>query len=166
MAITAGAVAASYLLFRDSSDQARQATVDLKRPVEELRKEFAALGKEQANYKLDGVLEQQAAAQVAAQKALREIRASAQAGDKWGDTFSANPFERDRAVTDFNRRIAGGQDIYSASQQLVAAIGPNEQMTKAINASAAAYGDAIKGSVTMFTTSAYQKPAAVLQVKL
>lgn len=146
LAITAGAVATSYLLFRDSSNQARQATVDLKRPVEELRKEFAALGKEQANYKLDGVLEQQAAAQVAAQKALREIRASAQAGDKWGDTFSANPFERDRAVTDFNRRIAGGQDIYSASQQLVAAIGPNEQMTKAINASAAAYGDAIKAS--------------------
>ncbi len=146
LAITAGVVATSYLLFRDSSEQARQATVDLKRPVEELRKEFAALGKEQANYKLDGVLEQQAAAQVAAQKALREIRASAQAGDKWGDTFSANPFERDRAVTDFNRRIAGGQDIYSASQQLVAAIGPNEQMTKAINASAAAYGDAIKAS--------------------
>ncbi|MEG0860265.1 MAG: tape measure protein [Pseudomonas sp.] len=146
LAITAGAVATSYLLFRDSSDQARRATVDLKRPVEELRKEFAALGKEQANYKLDGVLEQQAAAQVAAQKALREIRASAQAGDKWGDTFSANPFQRDSAVTDFNRRIAGGQDIYSASQQLVAAIGPNEQMTKAINASAAAYGDAIKAS--------------------
>ncbi|UVL59824.1 tape measure protein [Pseudomonas sp. B21-032] len=146
LAITAGTVAASYLLFRDSSDQARRATIDLKRPVEELRKEFAALGKEQANYKLDGVLEQQAAAQVAAQKALREIRASAQAGDKWGDTFSANPFQRDRAVTDFNRRIAGGQDIYSASQQLVAAIGPNEQMTKAINASAAAYGDAIKAS--------------------
>ncbi|MDD1976925.1 tape measure protein [Pseudomonas tussilaginis] len=146
LALTAGAVAASYLVLSNNSEKARKATVDLKRPVEELRKEFAELGKEQANYKLDGVLEQQAAAQVAAQKALREIRASAQAGDKWGDTFSANPFERDRAVTDFNRRIAGGQDIYSASQQLVAAIGPNEQMTKAINASAAAYGDAIKAS--------------------
>lgn len=146
LALTAGAVAASYLLFSDNSEKARKATVDLKRPVEELRKEFAELGKEQARYKLDGVLQQQADAQVAAQKALREVRASAQAGDKWGDTYSASPLQRDRAVTDFNRRIAGGQDIDSASQQLVAAIGPNEEMTKAINASASAYGEAVKAS--------------------
>ena len=146
LALTAGAVAASYLLFRDNSDKARQATVDLKRPVEELRKEFAELGREQARYKLGGVIQQQADAQVAAQKALREIRAAAQGNDKWGDTYSANPFQRDRAVTDFNRRIAGGQDIDSASQQLVAAIGPNKEMTTAINASAAAYGEAIKAS--------------------
>ncbi|MRJ38453.1 tape measure protein [Pseudomonas haemolytica] len=146
LALTVGAVAASYLLFSDNSDKARQATVDLKRPVEELRKEFAALGREQARYKLGGVIQQQADAQVAAQKALREIRAAAQGNDKWGDTYSANPFQRDRAVTDFNRRIAGGLDIDSASQQLVAAIGPNEEMTKAINASASAYGEAIKAS--------------------
>ncbi|HEN8706797.1 TPA: tape measure protein [Pseudomonas putida] len=146
LALTAGAVAASYLLFSDNSEKARKATVDLKRPVEELRKEFAELGKEQARYKLDGVLQQQADAQVAAQKALREIRASAQANDKWGDTYGANPFQRDQAVTQFNRRIAGGQDIDSATQQLVAAIRPNEEMTKAINASAAAYGEAIKAS--------------------
>lgn len=146
LALTAGAVAASYLLFSDNSEKARKATVDLKRPVEELRKEFAELGKEQARYKLDGVLQQQADAQVAAQKALREIRASAQANDKWGDTYGANPFQRDQAVTQFNRRIAGGQDIDSATQQLVAAIRPNEDMTKAINASAAAYGEAIKAS--------------------
>lgn len=146
LALTAGAVAASYLLFSDNSEKARKATVDLKRPVEELRKEFAELGKEQARYKLDGVLQQQADAQVAAQKALREIRASAQTGDKWGDTFGANPFQRDQAVTQFNRRVAGGQDIDSATQQLVAAIRPNEEMTKAINASAAAYGEAIKAS--------------------
>lgn len=146
LALTAGAVAASYLLFSDNSEKARKATVDLKRPVEELRKEFAELGKEQARYKLDGVLQQQADAQVAAQKALREIRASAQANDKWGDTYGVNPFQRDQAVTQFNRRIAGGQDIDSATQQLVAAIRPNEEMTKAINASAAAYGEAIKAS--------------------
>ncbi len=146
LALTAGAVAASYLLFSDNSEKARKATVDLKRPVEELRKEFAELGKEQARYKLDGVLQQQADAQVAAQKALRDLRASAQANDKWGDTYGANPFQRDQAVTQFNRRIAGGQDIDSATQQLVAAIRPNEEMTKAINASAAAYGDAIKAS--------------------
>ncbi|MFT2160353.1 tape measure protein [Pseudomonas putida] len=146
LALTAGAVAASYLLFSDNSEKARKATVDLKRPVEELRKEFAELGKEQARYKLDGVLQQQADAQVAAQKALREIRASAQANDKWGDTYGANPFQRDQAVTQFNRRVAGGQDIDSATQQLVAAIRPNEEMTKAINASAAAYGEAIKAS--------------------
>ncbi len=146
LALTVGAVAASYLLFSDNSEKARKATVDLKRPVEELRKEFAELGKEQARYKLDGVLQQQADARVAAQKALREIRAAAQGNDKWGDTYSANPFQRDRAVTDFNRRIAGGQDIDSASQQLVAAIGPNKEMTTAINASASAYGEAIKAS--------------------
>lgn len=146
LALTAGAVAASYLLFSENSEKARKATVDLKRPVEELRKEFAELGKEQARYKLDGVLQQQADAQVAAQKALREIRASSQANDKWGDTYGANPFQRDHAVAQFNRRIAGGQDIDSATQQLVAAIRPNEEMTKAINASAAAYGEAIKAS--------------------
>ncbi len=146
LALTVGAVAASYLLFSDNSEKARKATVDLKRPVEELRKEFAELGKEQARYKLDGVIQQQADAQVAAQKALREIRAAAQGNDKWGDTYSANPFQRDRAVTDFNRRIAGGQDIDSASQQLVAAIGPNKEMTAAINASSAAYGEAVKAS--------------------
>lgn len=146
LALTAGAVAASYLLFSNNSEKVRKATVDLKRPVEELRKEFAELGKEQARYKLDGVLQQQADAQVAAQKALREIRASAQTNDKWGNTYGANPFQRDQAVTQFNRRIAGGQDIDSATQQLVAAIRPNEEMTKAINASAAAYGDAIKAS--------------------
>jgi len=146
LALTAGAVAASYLLFRDNSDKARQATIDLKRPVEDLRKEFAELGREQARYKLGGVIQQQADAQVAAQKALREIRAAAQGNDKWGDTYSANPFQRDRAVTDFNRRIAGGQDIDSASQQLVAAIGPNKEMTAAINASSAAYGEAVKAS--------------------
>ena len=146
LGLTIGAVAASYLLFRDNSEKARKATVDLKRPVEELRKEFAELGKEQARYKLDGVLQQQADAQVAAQKALRAIRASAQGNDKWGDTYGANPFQRDQAVTQFNRRVAGGQDIDSATQQLVAAIRPNEEMTKAINASAAAYGEAIKAS--------------------
>ena len=146
LALTVGAVAASYLLFSDNSEKARKATVDLKRPVEELRKEFAELGKEQARFKLDGVIQQQADAQVAAQKALREIRAAAQGNDKWGDTYSANPFQRDRAVTDFNRRIAGGQDIDSASQQLVAAIGPNKEMTAAINASSAAYGEAVKAS--------------------
>lgn len=146
LALTAGAVAASYLLFSANSEKARKATIDLKRPVEELRKEFAELGKEQARYKLAGVLDQQADAQAAAQKALREIRASAQANDKWGDTYGANPFQRDQAVTQFNRRIAGGQDIDSATQQLVAAIRPNEEMTKAINASAAAYGEAIKAS--------------------
>ncbi|MBA6090330.1 tape measure protein [Pseudomonas monteilii] len=146
LGLTIGAVAASYLLFSDSSEKARKATVDLKRPVEELRKEFAELGKEQARYKLDGVLQQQADAQVAAQKALREIRASAQGNDKWGDTYGANPFQRDQAVTQFNRRVAGGQDIDSATQQLVAAIRPNEEMTKAINASSAAYGEAIKAS--------------------
>ncbi len=146
LAVTAAAVAASYLLFKDSSEKVNKATVDLKRPVEELRKEFAELGKEQARYKLAGVLEQQADAQASAQKALREIRASAQANDKWGDTYGANPFQRDQAVAQFNRRIAGGQDIDSATQQLVAAIRPNEEMTKAINASAAAYGEAIKAS--------------------
>lgn len=146
LGLTIGTVAASYLLFSDNSEKARKATVDLKRPVEELRKEFAELGKEQARYKLDGVLQQQADAQAAAQKALREIRASSQANDKWGDTYGANPFQRDQAVAQFNRRIAGGQDIDSATQQLVAAIRPNEEMTKAINASAAAYGEAIKSS--------------------
>lgn len=146
LALTVGAVAASYLLFSDNSEKARKATVDLKRPVEELRKEFAELGKEQARYKLDGVIQQQADAQVAAQKALREIRAAAQGNDKWGDTYTATPVQRDRAVTDFNRRIAGGQDIDSASQQLVTAIGPNKEMTKAINESASAYGEAIKAS--------------------
>lgn len=146
LGLTIGAVAASYLLFSDNSEKARKATVDLKRPVEELRKELAELGKEQARYKLDGVLQQQADAQVAAQQALREIRASSQANDKWGDTYGANPFQRDQAVAQFNRRIAGGQDIDSATQQLIAAIRPNEEMTKAINASAAAYGEAIKAS--------------------
>ncbi|PYG79839.1 hypothetical protein N436_02008 [Pseudomonas sp. RV120224-01b] len=146
LAVTVGAVAASYLLFKDSSEKVQKATVDLKRPVEELRKEFAELGKEQARYKLAGVLQQQADAQIAAQRALREIRASAQGNDKWGDTYGANPFQRDQAVTQFNRRVAGGQDIDSATQQLVAAIRPNEEMTKTINASAAAYGEAIKAS--------------------
>lgn len=146
LALTVGAVAASYLLFSDNSEKARKATVDLKRPVEELRKEFSELGREQARYKLDGVIQQQADAQVAAQKALREIRAAAQSNDKWGDTYTATPVQRDRAVTDFNRRIAGGQDIDSASQQLVTAIGPNKEMTKAINESASAYGEAIKAS--------------------
>lgn len=146
LALTVGAVAASYLLFSDNSEKARKATVDLKRPVEELRKEFAELGKEQARYKLDGVIQQQADAQVEAQKALREIRAAAQGNDKWGETYKANPFQRDRAVTDFNRRIASGQSIDSASQELVAAIGPSEEMTKAINASSAAYGEAVKAS--------------------
>lgn len=160
LAVTAGAVAASYLLFRDNSDKARQATVDLKRPVEELRKEFAELGKEQARYKLDGVIQQQADAQVEAQKALREIRAAAQGNDKWGDTYSANPFQRDLAVTDFNRRIASGQNIDTASQQLIAAIGPNEEMTKAINASSAAYGEAIKAS------GDYGDVASMLQARL
>jgi tape measure domain-containing protein len=165
LALTAGAVAASYLLFSDNSDKARQATVDLKRPVEELRKEFAELGKEQARYKLGGVIQQQADAQVAAQKALRDIRAAAQGNDKWGDTYKANPFQRDRAVTDFNRRIASGQDIDSASQELVAAIGPNEDMTKAINASSAAYGEAVKasgdyGDVAMMLTGRLNDVAA------
>ncbi|NMY31908.1 tape measure protein [Pseudomonas sp. WS 5412] len=146
LALTVGAAAASYLLFSDNSEKARKATVDLKRPVEELRKEFAELGKEQARYKLDGVIQQKADAQVAAQKALREIRAAAQGNDKWGDTYTATPVQRDRAVTDFNRRIAGGQDIDSASQQLVTAIGSNKEMTKAINESASAYGEAIKAS--------------------
>lgn len=146
LAVLAAGTAASFLLFSNNAEAANSAAVDLKKPISELREEWEKLGAAQQRPVLSALVEQQGAAQVAAANALREIRAVAQGSDKWGDQFGANSFARDREVTMFNRRVAGGEDIDTASQELIAAIKPTDQLRAAIEKWAASYAEAIKKS--------------------
>lgn len=146
LAVLAAGTAASLLLFSSNMETANTAAVDLKKPISELREEWEKLGAAQQRPVLNALVEQQGAAQVAAAKALREIRAVAQGSDQWGEDYGANSYARDKEVRMFNRRVAGGADIDDATQQLITAIQPTEQLRKEIEKWAAAYAEAIKNS--------------------
>jgi tape measure domain-containing protein len=146
LAVLAAGTAASFLLFSDNAEAANTAAVDLKKPISELREEWEKLGRAQQRPVLTALVEQQGAAQVAAANALREIRAVAQGNDKWGTDYGASPAVRDREVKMFNRRIAGGEDIDTASQELIAAIKPTDELRGAIEKWAASYAEAIQKS--------------------
>ena len=139
LAFLVGTTATSFLLFSDNADKARVSAVDLQRPLAELRKEWEALSNAQRRPILKQLLDQQNEARKAAEQALRDIRQRAQLLDKWGDSYSANPFARDRAVSTFRRALAGGQDIDAATQALIKAIGPSQKLRDQIEGLAGAY---------------------------
>jgi tape measure domain-containing protein len=143
LAVTLGTVAAGYLLFSDNSDKARQSLIDLKRPVSELREEFAKLSKAQVRYMLDGVLEQKAQAEADVERAIRGIRSAATTSNELGDFDSGIPTHRQTALVEFDRRLARGDGIDSASQQLGLDIGASRQQAQTINKGAADYADAM-----------------------
>ncbi|MFJ3259652.1 tape measure protein [Pseudomonas sp. NPDC086581] len=148
LAVTVAATAASFLLFNDSADKTEKAVTDLTRPVSELREEWEKLSVSQARVRLDEMVSRQAEAQQKAAQALRDIRDAGNGPDKWGDQYSANSFARERAVIEFEMRVKGGEDIAKASQQLIDAVGPSEDLRRKINELALAYEEATKESST------------------
>lgn len=146
LALAAGSVAASYLLFRDSSDKVMQATIDLKRPVVELRKEWEELGNAQRRPILTKLLEEQQAAQAKATEIIKEMQAVAQgpSGDYvGGQRFQANQYQRAAAAGNFRRSIAGGIDIDRATESLNSTIGPNKEVRSTLESLAAQYQENI-----------------------
>lgn len=146
LAALAATTAASFLLFSDNADAANQAASDLKRPIAELRKEWEALGDVQRRPILNQLVKDQAAAKAAAAAAKAEIEALANGPDKWGTDYKASPYQRQRAVTSFRRDIAGGISPDAATQDLIKAIGPSDELRATIEGLAGAYADSIKNS--------------------
>ena len=142
LAMVAGTVAASFLLFSDNAEKAGDAAVDLKRPIEELRKEWEALGNAQRRPILDKLTQEQAEAKKKAAEILKDMQAIAQGptGDYSGaKNFQANQYQRAAASGNFRRGIQGGIDIDSATQNLVQNIKPTAELTSKLQALAGEY---------------------------
>ncbi|MCS3467392.1 tape measure domain-containing protein [Pseudomonas sp. JUb42] len=136
------ATAASFLLFRDGADKAAQASVDLQKPIQELRSEWEALGAAQQRPILAKLAQEQEQAKRAAASILADMRAIAQgpSGDYLGGSnFSANQYQRAAAAGNFGRGIKGGIDIDSATQNLINAIGTTEELQGKLEGLAAQY---------------------------
>lgn len=142
LAMVAGTVAASFLLFSDNAEKAGDAAVDLKRPIEELRKEWEALGAAQRRPILEKLTQEQAEAKKRAADILKDMQAIAQGptGDYTGaKNFQANQYQRAAASGNFRRGIQGGIDIDSATQNLVQNIKPTAELTSKLQALAGEY---------------------------
>lgn len=142
LALLAGTVAASFLLFSDNAEKAGNAAVDLKRPIEELRKEWEALGNAQRRPILEKLTQEQAEAKKRAADILKDMQAIAQGptGDYTGaKNFQANQYQRAAASGNFRRGIQGGIDIDSATQNLVQNIKPTAELTSKLQALAGEY---------------------------
>lgn len=142
LAMVAGTVAASFLLFSDNAEKAGNAAVDLKRPIEELRKEWEALGAAQRRPILEKLTQEQAEAKKRAAEILKDMQAIAQGptGDYTGaKNFQANQYQRVAASGNFRRGIQGGIDIDSATQNLVQNIKPTAELTSKLQALASEY---------------------------
>jgi len=160
LAVTLGTVAAGYLLFSDNSDKARQSLIDLKRPVKELREEFAKLSKAQVRYMLDGVLEQKAQAEAAAAQAERSIRSIVMTSGKLGDFDQGIPLQRHPAIAAFDRSRAEGQSMDAASQQLIIDAGLSGKPAQIITGFAAKHDEEKSAAV------GYNKDIQVLEGRL
>ena len=142
LALVAGTVAASFLLFSDNAEKAGDAAVDLKRPIEELRKEWEALGAAQRRPILEKLTQEQTEAKKRAAEILKDMQAIAQGptGDYTGaKNFQANQYQRATAAGNFRRGIQGGIDIDSATQNLVQNIKPTAELTSKLQALASEY---------------------------
>jgi len=142
LAMVAGTVAASFLLFRDNAEKAGDAAVDLKRPIEELRKEWEALGAAQRRPILEKLTQEQAEAKKRAAEILKDMQAIAQGPTgnySGGKNFQANQYQRAAASGNFRRGIQGGVDIDSATQSLVQNIKPTTELTSKLQALAGEY---------------------------
>ena len=142
LAIAAGTVAASFLLFSDNAEKAGNAAVDLKRPIEELRHEWEALGAAQRRPILEKLTQEQAEAKKRAADILKDMQAIAQGptGDYTGaKNFQANQYQRAAASGNFRRGIQGGIDIDSATQNLVQNIKPTAELTSKLQGLAGEY---------------------------
>ena len=142
LAMVAGTVAASFLLFSDNAEKAGDAAVDLKRPIEELRKEWEALGAAQRRPILEKLTQEQAEAQKRAAHILKDMQAIAQGPTgnySGGKNFQANQYQRAAASGNFRRGIQGGIDIDSATQNLVQNIKPTAELTSKLQALAGEY---------------------------
>ena len=142
LAMVAGTVAASFLLFSDNAEKAGDAAVDLKRPIEELCKEWEALGAAQRRPILEKLTQEQAEAQKRTAQILKDMQAIAQGPTgnySGGKNFQANQYQRAAASGNFRRGIQGGIDIDSATQNLVQNIKPTAELTSKLQALAAEY---------------------------
>lgn len=144
-ALVAG-TAAGFLLFSSNAEAANAAATDLKRPIEELRKEWEALGNAQRRPILTKLIEEQAAAKAKAAEIVKEMQAVAQgpSGDySGGQRFQANQYQRAAASGNFRRSIAGGIDIDRATENLSSTIGPNKEVKSTLESLAAQYQENI-----------------------
>ena len=142
LAMVAGTVAASFLLFSDNAEKAGDAAIDLKRPIEELRKEWEALGAAQRRPILEKLTQEQAEAKKRAAEILKDMQAIAQGPTgnySGGKNFQANQYQRAAASGNFRRGIQGGVDIDSATQNLVQNIKPTTELTSKLQALAGEY---------------------------
>lgn len=154
LAMVAGTVAASFLLFRDNAEKAGDAAVDLKRPIEELRKEWEALGAAQRRPILEKLTQEQAEAKKRAAEILKDMQAIAQGPTgnySGGKNFQANQYQRAAASGNFRRGIQGGVDIDSATQNLVQNIKPTTELTSKLQALAGEYQQTIDKVFTFGT---------------
>ena len=154
LAMVAGTVAASFLLFRDNAEKAGDAAVDLKRPIEELRKEWEALGAAQRRPILEKLTQEQAEAKKRAAEILKDMQAIAQGPTgnySGGKNFQANQYQRAVASGNFRRGMQGGVDIDSATQNLVQNIKPTTELTSKLQALAGEYQQIIDKVFTFGT---------------
>ncbi|WP_178091748.1 tape measure protein [Stutzerimonas degradans] len=146
LAILAAGTAASFLLFADHGDKAAGAAVDLKRPITELREEWEKLADVQRRPMINNLLQQQAQAQQAARDALAGIGQITSAPDTYSNDFSASRRDRLAATQLFATRVRGGMDIDQATQELVATVGPTDELRGRIEQLAASYVEMIAKS--------------------
>lgn len=146
LAILAAGTAASFLLFADHGDKAATAAVDLKRPIAELREEWEKLADVQRRPMINNLLQQQAQAQQAARDALAGIGQITSAPDQYSNNFSAPRRDRVAATQQFGTRVRAGMDVDEATQALIEAVGPSEELRAQIEQLAASYVELIAKS--------------------
>jgi tape measure domain-containing protein len=146
LAILAAGTAASFLLFADNGDKAAGAAVDLKRPISELRQEWEKLADVQRRPMINTLLQQQAQAQQAARDAVASIGRITSAPDIYSSDFSAGRTARVAATQQFATRVRAGMDVDQATQELIAAVGPTDELRGQIEQLAASYVDWIRQS--------------------
>lgn len=142
LGVLVATAAASFLLFRDNAGQAADAVIDLKKPVEELRKEWEALGVAQQRPILSKLEQEQRQAQQKAAEILRDMQAIAQGPSgnyRGGQNFEANMYQRSAAAGNFGRGISGGVDIDTSTQWLIDVIKPTDALKERLQGLAAEY---------------------------
>ena len=126
----------------------------MKRPIEELRKEWEALGAAQRRPILEKLTQEQAEAKKRAAEILKDMQAIAQGPTgnySGGKNFQTDQYQRAAASGNFRRGIQGGIDIDSATQNLVQNIKPTTELTSKLQALAGEYQQIIDKVFTFGT---------------
>lgn len=132
----AASVAASYLLFRDASDQVRQSTIDLSGPLDQLIAKWGELDQAQRT-----VLSRDLNAKIgeAADGMQREAEKVEAAFYKLGNTKGLPVESWLLPLKDFRQAVAdGGAGIHDFAQQLLEGVPANSEFRRVVEDAAAA----------------------------